>query len=83
MPIHPIIILLFMALLPVDGAFAEKGESVMFEPKQHPFTQVPRETEDPDEKCRQLAKRIASLKGKPQRRHAALERYRLTCTDRP
>ncbi|MCU7922911.1 MAG: hypothetical protein KZQ88_09450 [Candidatus Thiodiazotropha sp. (ex Dulcina madagascariensis)] len=83
MLIHPITLVLFMAFLPVSGAFAEKGESVMFEPKQHPFTHLPRETKEPGEECRQLAKRIASLKGKPQRRHAALERYRLTCTDRP
>jgi molecular chaperone GrpE (heat shock protein) len=40
------------------------------------------ENDEEAEKCTQLAKQIKALKGKPQRRHAALERYRLMCTDK-
>jgi hypothetical protein len=65
-----------------DIALAEKGESVMFQPKEHPFTQAPQEIDDEAGECARLAKRIESLKGKPQRRHAALERYRLICLEK-
>ncbi|MES9992354.1 MAG: hypothetical protein ABW098_10400 [Candidatus Thiodiazotropha sp.] len=53
----------------------------MFEAKQHPFTQAPQAEESKAEDCAQLAKEIEALKGKPQRRHAALERYRLKCSN--
>jgi hypothetical protein len=62
---------------------AEKGDSIMFQPKDHPFMETPRENVDKTDKCAQLTKQIEALKGKPQRRHAALERYRLMCTDKP
>jgi hypothetical protein len=60
---------------------AEKGESIMFQPKEHPFMEAPQEINDEAEKCAQLAQQIEALKGKPQRRHAAQERYRIMCTD--
>ncbi|MEW8049513.1 MAG: hypothetical protein AB2809_03955 [Candidatus Thiodiazotropha sp.] len=74
--------LLFLIFGALGIALAEKGESIMFQPKEHPFTQAPQEKDDEAEKCTQLAKRIESLKGKPQRRHAALEHYRLMCSDK-
>jgi hypothetical protein len=36
-------------------------------------------TEEQSARCKQLRHRIAELKGKPQRRHAAVERYRNEC----
>lgn len=81
--IHTLVILLLMALLPFNYAIAEKGESIMFQPTAHPFTNAPQAVDNQAEKCQQMAKRIEKLKGKPQRRHAALERYRLACTDKP
>ncbi|MEW8681551.1 MAG: hypothetical protein AB2536_06565 [Candidatus Thiodiazotropha endolucinida] len=61
---------------------AEKGQSIMFQPKEHPFMEPPKEADDEAAQCTQLAKQIEALKGKPQRRHAALERYRFMCTDK-
>ncbi|MES9813700.1 MAG: hypothetical protein ABW150_08095 [Candidatus Thiodiazotropha sp.] len=40
----------------------------MFQPKQHPFMEPPKEADDEAAQCTQLAKRIEALKGKPQRR---------------
>ncbi|MEW8316530.1 MAG: hypothetical protein AB2669_06560 [Candidatus Thiodiazotropha endolucinida] len=54
---------------------AEKGQSIMFQPEEHPFMEPPNEADDEAAQCTQLAKQIEALKGKPQRRHAALERY--------
>jgi phosphoenolpyruvate synthase/pyruvate phosphate dikinase len=71
-----------LGLITPDNAMAEKGESIMFQPRELPFVEAPRENDDEAGKCAELAKRIESLKGKPQRRHAALERYRLMCTDK-
>lgn len=77
-----LITLSFLLFGLVEIAIAERGESIMFEPKDHPFTQAPQVTEDEAEKCAQLTKQIEALKGKPQRRHAAMERYRLSCSDK-
>ena len=74
-------ILLFALLLTGADLFAEKGESVMFEPTQPPFTETPLNTDDQAEKCQQLLRRIEELKGKPQRRHAAMERHKLECVN--
>ena len=74
-------ILLFALLLSAADLFAEKGESVMFEPTQHPFTEAPPDTDDQAEKCQQLLRQIEELKGKPQRRHAAMERHKLECVN--
>lgn len=74
-----VLILTFTAL---DSAMAEKGQSIMFQPEEHPFMEPPNEADDEAAQCTQLAKQIEALKGKPQRRHAALERYRLMCTDK-
>ncbi len=75
-------LVLILAFAALDNALAEKGQSIMFQPKQHPFMEPPKEADDEAAQCTQLAKRIEALKGKPQRRHAALERYRLMCTDK-
>lgn len=77
-----ILLILLLGVIPLSKAVAERGESIMFEPKEHPFTEAPQEKSGEAEQCTELAKRIESLKGKPQHRHAALERYRLTCSDK-
>ncbi|MES9972170.1 MAG: hypothetical protein ABW092_19220 [Candidatus Thiodiazotropha sp.] len=76
------ITLLLLLFSHLNVALAEKGESIMFQPKEHPFTQAPQTSEEKAGECPRLAKQIESLKGKPQRRHAALERYRLICSDK-
>ncbi|MES9828423.1 MAG: hypothetical protein ABW201_09180 [Candidatus Thiodiazotropha sp.] len=75
-------LVLILAFAALDNALAEKGQSIMFQPKEHPFMEPPKEVDDEAAQCAQLAKQIEALKGKPQRRHAARERYRLMCTDK-
>ena len=77
-----LLLFLPLGLIIPDNAIAEKGESIMFQPTEHPFMEAPQKSDDNAGKCTQLAKQIEALKGKPQRRHAALERYRLMCTDK-
>lgn len=76
------ITLLLLLFGTLHVALAEKGESIMFQPKEHPFTQAPQASDEEAGECPRLAKQIEALKGKPQRRHAALERYRLICSDK-
>ncbi|PVV15646.1 MAG: hypothetical protein B6D82_03100 [gamma proteobacterium symbiont of Ctena orbiculata] len=77
-----LITLSFLLIGAVDETMTEKGDSIMFAPKEHPFTQAPQAEEGEAERCAQLANEIEALKGRPQRRHAALERYRLICSDK-
>ena len=62
-------------------AHAEKGQSIMFgdtDPvTQHPAMN-PAEREKTD-LCKQLRSEMEALKGKPQRRNAVIQRYRLEC----
>lgn len=76
------LLLLPLGLGTLNNAMADRGDSIMFQPKEHPFLEAPQKSDLDAEKCAQLAKQIETLKGKPQRRHAALERYRLMCTDK-
>ncbi|MCG7900070.1 MAG: hypothetical protein JAY99_13230 [Candidatus Thiodiazotropha lotti] len=80
---HPtrLILLLTLFALPLSSALAERGESVMFEPKAHPFTEPPPQQQSESEKCEQLLQQIEALKGKPQRRHAAIERHKKACLE--
>jgi hypothetical protein len=74
-------LLLLLWLITLNSVAAERGESIMFQPKDHPFVEAPQANDDKAAKCAQMVKQIEALKGKPQRRKAALERYRLMCID--
>jgi len=73
---------LFCALLLLlPGASAEKGQSIMFGDPD-PVTQRPATNTADQEKtelCKQLRRDMDALKGKPQRRNAVVQRYRLEC----
>jgi hypothetical protein len=77
------LLILFQALLflPLTSALAERGESVMFEPKAQPFTEPPAKSQTEADKCQQLLQQIEALKGKPQRRHTAIERHKKACSE--
>ena len=63
------------------SASAEKGASVMFDPPEQTITGTPPlEVKATGDKCQELQQLIDSLEGKPQRRHAAMERYKLECS---
>jgi hypothetical protein len=76
-----LILLPTLLLLPLTSALAERGESIMFEPKAPPFTEPPAKQQTEAENCQQLQQQIEALKGKPQRRHAAIERHKKLCTE--
>ncbi|MEN8166944.1 MAG: hypothetical protein ABFR65_05625 [Pseudomonadota bacterium] len=62
---------------------AEKGQSIMFEEQEHPITQAPAvEEQSQGDRCEALSKKIESLKGNPQRRHAAMQQFKLECAER-
>jgi hypothetical protein len=79
--INPLLFCL-LGLATSSNAVAQKGESIMFQPQEHPITKAPPQSnQDKAEECARLVKQIEALKGKPQRRHAAMERHRLMCSD--
>lgn len=62
---------------------AEKGQSIMFEEQEYPITQAPAvEERSLGDKCEALTKKIESLKGNPQRKHAAMQQFELECVER-
>ena len=71
----------------VAGAFApvfadERGQSIMFVDKADDkgyLTQAPNTPDSKADDCMALSRDIEKLKGKPQRRHAMLERYNAEC----
>ena len=63
------------------ASHAEQGRSIMFEDNAPVFTDQTRDTSSVDlaEHCKQLRRQMDELKGKPQRRNAVVQRYRLEC----
>ena len=76
------VVLMMLPLLALSSASqAEKGQSIMFgdqDPVYTEKTRAPPATEQA-EHCRQLRRQMDELKGKPQRRNAVVQRYRLEC----
>ena len=76
-----VIFLILMAMLAAPGV-AEKGKSIMFG-DQDPLYQersIASETDQQAAECKALKKRIDSLSLRPLSRNAAIQRYRLECT---
>ncbi|MET0066901.1 MAG: hypothetical protein ABW076_11215 [Candidatus Thiodiazotropha sp.] len=75
---------LIATLLCLNSGFVEaeeKGQSVMFAPKQPEVDLTPADTgHSTGDRCEALLQEAESLKGKPQRKHTVLERYRLECS---
>ncbi|MES9942744.1 MAG: hypothetical protein ABW104_20465 [Candidatus Thiodiazotropha sp. 6PLUC2] len=76
-----LVLLSLLLLFATFAVMAERGESVMFKPTEHPFVEPPPKQPSQAEECEQLLKEIEALKGKPQRRHAAIERHKQACTE--
>ena len=74
------LLILFIASI-ASASHAEKGQSIMFGDPDPIYQEKTRDTAaaEHDEHCKQLRRQIDELKGKPQRRHAASERFRLEC----
>ena len=75
-----LLLLLPLCTLPL-GTHAEKGQSIMFGDTDPIYQERKRDmaAEEHSEHCKQLRRQMEELKGKPQRRHAVAERYRLEC----
>jgi len=73
-------LLCLLILLPT-GVLAEKGQSIMFGDPDPVTTQPGINTTEQEKKdlCKQLRRDMDALKGKPQRRNAVVQRYRLEC----
>jgi hypothetical protein len=73
--------LLFILIMLSPGAHAEKGQSIMFGDPDPISSQTGRDTAEQEKTdlCKQLRHEMDALKGKPQRRNAVVQRYRLEC----
>lgn len=73
--------LLFILIILPPGAHAEKGQSVMFGDPDPVSSQPGRDTAEQEKTdlCKELRREMDALKGKPQRRNAVVQRYRLEC----
>ena len=75
-------VLLLMPLFALSlSCHAEKGPSIMFGDQDPIYTEKTRDTRATEqaEHCKQLRRQMDELKGKPQRRNAVVQRYRLEC----
>jgi hypothetical protein len=63
----------------------ERGQSIMFQDKANEYEHLTTESkgmvESQGEQCMELSRQIEQLKGKPQRRHALMQRYQLECRE--
>ncbi|MDJ0806536.1 MAG: hypothetical protein QNJ78_06845 [Gammaproteobacteria bacterium] len=72
-------LLIFTAALVAE----ERGQSIMFGDTPGYRTKAPIESiNQADDECRRLADEIERLKGKPQRRYTAKQRYDAECRQR-
>lgn len=65
-----------------DVAIAQddgRGQSIMFEQDRRYLTEKPPQDDTRWERCRELSRQVEALKGKPQRRYAAAQRYEAEC----
>ena len=71
-----LILLLFSSL-----SLAQQPMSVMSKDAEPLYSSSPRisSSEERSENCKRLAKQVEELKGKPQRRYAAAQRYKQEC----
>lgn len=77
------LLLLAASLVISTAAWAEQKPSVMFgDTPQSIAEQVP-ETSAKDAKCLQMQQEIKNLKGKPLRRSALDERFKVECRPKP
>jgi hypothetical protein len=75
---------LFIGFAALVGA-QERGQSIMFQDKPNDYeylTSEPKEAgRDQGDQCMEMSRQIEQLKGKPQRRHALMQRYQLECQE--
>ena len=56
-----------------------RGQSIMFGDDQRALTEQPTKADELTERCKNLSRKVEALKGKPQRRYAAAQRYEAEC----
>jgi len=75
------LILLVPLLILAMSAHAEKSQSIMFDNPTPDYVKSSKDTQSEQQAkhCKELSRKIEALKGKPQRRYAAAERYKQEC----
>jgi hypothetical protein len=78
-----LILVVALCTLPLSS-LAEKGQSIMFGDQDpiHAETMASDPAREKADYCNKLRKEIDELKGKPQRRNMAIQRYELDCQQR-
>lgn len=81
--LHISIISILLFTSSATNAADERGQSIMFGDTPGYQTKTPISSiNETDETCKRLAAEIERLKGKPQRRYTAKQRFDAECTDR-
>ena len=57
----------------------DRGQSIMFDHDRRYLTEKPAQADPRWEHCKELSRKVEALKGKPQRRYAAAQRYEAEC----
>ena len=65
--------------MPAWAELNGRGQSVMFGDDQGSLTEQPTKADQLTERCKNLSRNVEALKGKPQRRYAAAQRYEAEC----
>lgn len=75
-----LLFLVLLIIIPV-GVHAEKGQSIMFDKPTPDYVKSTKDkqSEEHARHCKELSRQVEALKGKPQRRFAASERYKREC----
>ena len=77
------LLLLTASLVISTDAWAEQKTSVMFGDTPQSISEAVPETSARDAKCMQMKQEIKNLKGKPLRRSALDERFKIECGNKP
>ena len=79
--------LILLMVFSVGICAEEKGQSIMYKDQKNEYghlTKIPEgEKTELGDKCMEMSRQIRELKGKPQRRYALKEQFRVECQERP
>lgn len=75
------VVALSLAALPATAPARDdgRGQSIMFEQENRHLTEIPQQADPRWEHCQELSRKMEALKGRPQRRYAAAQRYEAEC----
>ena len=78
--LHGLVAALSITWTTVAGAKEDgRGQSIMFDQDRRYLTEKPQQADPRWEHCQELSRKVEALKGRPQRRYAAAQRYEAEC----